>query len=89
MTNHIYKENKYLKWYNNIISNAKSQNRYKSKEQYYENHNITPNDFGGSNDESNMILLTAREHYICHYLLTKFTTSTFKSKMIYVKIQTI
>ncbi len=35
----------------------------------YENHHIMPKSLGGSDDQSNMILLTPREHYIAHWLL--------------------
>jgi len=82
MTNYIYIQNKYLNWYNSIINNAIYQKRYKGKI-YYENHHITPKSFGGTNDSNNLVLLTAREHYLCHYLLTKFTTKNYKRKMIF------
>ena len=38
---------------------------------YLEKHHIVPKCVGGTNDESNLVLLTAKEHYICHLLLTK------------------
>ena len=37
----------------------------------------------GSDNKENLILLTAREHFICHWLLTKMTTATARTKMIY------
>jgi len=75
--------NKYLKWYNNIIQNAKNQYRIKFKEIYYEEHHILPKSFGGSDDPSNLVLLTGREHYICHYLLTKFSLGDDLIKMVH------
>jgi hypothetical protein len=36
---------------------------------YYEKHHIIPESMGGSNDPSNIIRLTAREHFIAHWLL--------------------
>ncbi len=57
----------YNKIYNNIINNAKDR----VSEGYVENHHIIPDSLGGSNDSTNMVKLTAREHFICHYLLTK------------------
>ena len=60
MTTPIYVFNKYYTLYHNIISIAISQNRYKSKETYYENHHIIPKSFGGLKDKENMVLLTAR-----------------------------
>jgi len=38
---------------------------------------------GGSNDTNNLVALTAREHFVCHLLLTRFTTDNHKKKMIY------
>lgn len=61
----------YTKLYNNIIKNAISNNRKKSKEIYYEKHHIFPECLGGTNDNSNLVFLTAKEHFVCHHLLTK------------------
>ncbi len=38
---------------------------------YVENHHIVPRWCGGSDDPSNLIQLTAREHYVAHLLLAK------------------
>jgi hypothetical protein len=65
----MYLTNKYATWYNNIITNAKS--RFISKEIYTERHHIIPKSLGGDNSENNLVKLTAREHFICHLLLTK------------------
>jgi len=59
----------HLKVYNSIINNAKTKNRIKGNI-YYEKHHIIPKCLGGEDIEDNLILLTAREHYICHKLLT-------------------
>jgi hypothetical protein len=60
----------YEKIYNDIISKARSEDRKKIKGGiYYERHHIIPRCLGGSNDKSNLILLTAKEHYIAHRLL--------------------
>ena len=67
--------NKYQKLYFNIINKAQSEPRKKGEGVYYENHHIIPKSMGGSNDSSNLVLLSGREHFICHYLLTKFSTS--------------
>ena len=72
-------ENKYQEWYNSLISNAKNR----SIEGYTEKHHIIPKSMGGSNDSDNLVKLTAREHFIAHVLLTKFTESTHKAKMIH------
>lgn len=38
---------------------------------YGEVHHILPRSLGGSDDRSNLVKLTAREHFICHLLLVK------------------
>lgn len=51
--------------YNNIIQRAKTRNL----NGYKERHHIIPKCIGGDNDNSNLVYLTAKEHYICHHLL--------------------
>lgn len=58
----------YIKIYNSIIENAKT----KLKEGYTETHHIIPKCMGGTNDPTNLVKLSAREHYICHWLLAKY-----------------
>lgn len=62
--------------YDKIILKAKNQLRVKLNKDasdfiYYENHHILPKCLGGTNDKSNLVLLTAREHFICHKLLVE------------------
>jgi hypothetical protein len=59
----------YEKIYNQLIDKAKSEMRSKTSENYFESHHITPRCLGGSNAKENLVLLTAREHYIAHKLL--------------------
>lgn len=76
------KQSKYLKWYANIINNARSQ--FRSKEDgYFESHHILPRSMGGSDDADNLVLLTAKEHHICHHLLYLFTEGPDKHKMAF------
>jgi hypothetical protein len=70
--------NKYTDWYNSIIS----YRRNNPATGYVEKHHIIPKSFGGSNNPDNIVPLTAREHYICHLLLTKMTIGTDKTKML-------
>jgi hypothetical protein len=63
------------KIYDDIIENAKSKNRKKLRKNnpnyvYYEKHHIIPKCLNGNDEKHNLILLTGREHYICHKLLT-------------------
>jgi len=71
------KNNKYLKWYKNIIIN-----RIKYPILEGEIHHIIPRSMGGSNEEDNLIKLTFREHYICHLCLSKFTEGQDYYKML-------
>lgn len=71
--------NKYTTWYKNITKNAKNR----SISGYTEKHHIIPKSLGGSDSDSNIVKLTAREHFICHWLLTKTTTGTSRQKMVY------
>jgi DNA-binding XRE family transcriptional regulator len=68
----MFLENKYTKWYVNIITQAKLDvnNRI---EGYFEKHHIIPRSMGGTDAKDNIVKLTAREHFICHLLLTKMT----------------
>ena len=72
--------NKYTKCYYNII--AQAQSRVKVDNTYYEKHHIIPKSLGGTNVKSNLVHLTAKEHYICHRLLTKMVIGVAKYKMI-------
>ena len=71
--------NKYSKIYFTITSNAKQR----ITEGYTELHHIIPQSMGGSNDKENLVELTAREHFICHWLLVKMTEGDDRSKMLY------
>lgn len=71
--------NKYSKTYFAITSNAKQR----TTEGYTELHHIIPQSMGGSNDKENLVELTAREHFICHWLLVKMTEGDDRSKMLY------
>lgn len=71
--------NKYSKLYHRITSNAKQR----ITEGYTELHHIIPQSLGGSNDKENLVDLTAREHFICHWLLIKMTEGEDRRKMLY------
>lgn len=71
--------NKYNHWYNAIIDNARNRNI----EGYKESHHIVPKSLGGADTKDNIVNLTAREHFICHWLLVKMHTGESKSKMMY------
>ena len=71
--------NKYTNWYHAITERAQTR----SIDGYVERHHIQPRSLGGTDDKDNLVDLTAREHFICHWLLTKMHTGEDKAKMIY------
>lgn len=76
----IFISNKYTKVYFNIISAARA--RQLPADTYTEKHHIIPKSLGGSNTKDNLVILTAKEHFICHLLLIKMVEDRkSKSKM--------
>lgn len=59
--------NKYTNWYYKIVNFS----RKRVNLGYIERHHIIPKSIGGLDINENMVSLTAREHFLCHYLLTK------------------
>jgi len=70
--------NKYEKWYSAITDKAKNR----TLDGYTETHHIIPRSLGGLDTSDNLVDLTAREHFICHWLLTKMYTGEARGKMI-------
>lgn len=91
----ISKPNKYLDWYISLCHTriqkrgqfSKKQKQYKllqEKEGYFEIHHILPVcicDNIQKKDKDNYVILTAKEHFIAHLLLTKLFDSDLKYKM--------
>jgi hypothetical protein len=86
----IFIDNKYTAWYYKIISNAQNNGRIG----YTESHHIIPKSFfkkrslSGWLDENpdnpdNIVNLTAKEHFVCHLLLTKMTQGLAYKKSVY------
>ena len=42
-----------------------------SPERYVEAHHIIPKSLGGADNDSNIVVLTPKEHYVAHHLLAK------------------
>ena len=68
----MFNQSKYTQIYESIITRAKQR----SIDSYTERHHIIPRSLNGSDDTDNLVDLTAREHFICHWLLTKMVDST-------------
>ena len=75
----MFIENKYKVWHDNIIANA----QLRVLDCYKEKHHILPRCLGGNNKKENLVELTAKEHFIVHMLLCKFTTGNAYYKMLY------
>jgi len=65
---------KYRLWYTQIMDRAASREREPGVR--YERHHRNPRSFGGDpswyNSSENLVSLTYREHFLAHWLLTKF-----------------
>jgi hypothetical protein len=91
MKTDIFLQNKYTKWYYNIIDRAILRVNIEPNEK----HHIIPESFylnrkrsgppgvilGDANDPMNLVQLSPKEHLLCHKLLVKMTTGKFKAKM--------
>jgi hypothetical protein len=77
----MYLKNKYTTWYNNIVTAAQSRTQITTT--YVEVHHIVPRSLGGTDDPANLVKLTAKEHFVCHLLLTKMVTGISKRSMCY------
>lgn len=76
----MFLPNKYSKLYYKIINYYKEN---LSVDDYSERHHIIPKSIGGSHDKSNIVVLPAKAHFICHHLLTKMTVEQDKIKMFH------
>jgi hypothetical protein len=59
----------YQKIYDDICK--RGQERQLPKETYTEKHHIVPKCLGGTNEKSNLTVLTAREHFLVHLILAR------------------
>lgn len=81
--------NKYTTWYCCLIQKALNRGSF-AGEGYYESHHILPKclGLGGETDKLNLVRLTAKEHFVCHLLLTKmFDDKTIIAKLTYASWQ--
>ena len=60
----MFLDNKYTKWYYSIIANPIKSNDA-------EVHHIIPRSLGGSEEPSNLVLLSLKQHYVVHLLLIR------------------
>lgn len=57
--------------YHKIYYNLINKRIHQPYDGYTESHHILPKSLGGSDEINNLVKLSAREHFICHLLLTK------------------
>ncbi len=84
----------YEKHYNLLCQTRQQLNRQKLPAShpdyvYYELHHIVPRHEAGSDEASNLVLLTAREHFIAHWLFAKWKqtpSSYFALSMMLQKV---
>jgi hypothetical protein len=77
----MFLPNKYHRWYLSIVAKAQAEGRKKCGDGKYDKHHIIPVSMGGTNDKSNLVLLTSKEHFLCHLLLFKCTEGKAKMSM--------
>ena len=75
----MYLQNKYTRWYYNIVDKAKSRTTFDR----FEVHHIVPRCLGGNDLEDNLVKLTPKEHFLAHYLLTKMLPNSKEQKKLY------
>lgn len=75
----------YLKIYNYICERGNTERNL----QYIERHHIIPKCLGGDDSEYNLCALTAKEHYLAHYLLTKIYPDNIKLLYAFGMMKTV
>lgn len=58
----------YAEHYHRLVLRAKTRDRPGG---YVEKHHVVPRCLGGTDESENLVILTAREHYVAHQLLVK------------------
>ena len=77
----MFTQNKSSKIYEKIILRARER---VSLLGYKELHHIIPRCMGGKDEESNLVYLTAKEHFICHLILPKMVADqNVKTKLAF------
>ena len=65
----------YRKHYNRLMERGSTRNLADGI--YFETHHIIPKSEGGTNNASNLVKLTAREHFVAHWLLHRESPNTY------------
>ncbi len=76
----MFLDNKYRSWYYSLCSKSATS-------KHTHRHHIIPKSLGGTDDPSNLVDLTFRQHFVAHRLLLKITTGVAKSKMAFAMMR--
>lgn len=79
----MFLENKHTLRYFKIIKKAQGRNHLKTPRDGFQLHHIIPRSLGGSDDSSNLVYLSYKEHKLCHRLLIEMTSGVDRQKMSY------
>lgn len=66
--------------YNSLIKRALPRKKIRKGSEnyvYYEKHHIVPKCLGGTDEKSNLVYLTAEEHWLAHLLLVKMNPGVY------------
>jgi hypothetical protein len=74
--------NKYTKYYNQLVESRLKLNRKFTYGCGLEKHHIIPKSLGGTDAKANLVVFTPREHCLAHMLLAKMYSGVAKAKMI-------
>lgn len=66
----------YGRIYSQIMNNARD--RHLGADTYTEKHHVLPRCMGGDDSGENIVVLTAREHFLAHWLLVKIHPDVWK-----------
>jgi hypothetical protein len=72
----------YKRIYSELIVSRQNLLRTRKGGVYYERHHILPKSLGGTNTKDNLVLLTAKEHFLAHKLLIQINVGIARKKMI-------
>lgn len=68
----------FKKCYDAIVARALNDTTRSKQTGVFELHHIVPKCLGGGDEASNLVLLTPREHFICHLLLWRNDRSNYR-----------
>lgn len=74
----VARKAEYKAAYDRLVARAVGRKHEKG---VHERHHIVPRSLGGSNEKSNIVCLTYREHFLAHWLLIKILTGDDLKKM--------